>query len=290
LSLPAIQALKQHAERTSKYGDTEKGQKRAEKAAERLFQRYPILEERIPLLLMRGDPAGRQLAYLMATMIETPEVLDALKAFAFSKRGPDQPRMDAARTLTEAGAIPSGPQRLWLQGEWREVMLIGIEIYPEPVHKFSRDVETLLIEGTEALHEGRGADAERYFKAALKKAPESPSILNNLAAAYEAQGKHKLAQEIIPRIRRDFPDYFFGIVTEARILIQEGELKKAQELLNPLLQRRRLHISEMSALCNALIELNVERGEMDNARQWLEIWENVTPDHHRIPYYQFLLS
>ncbi len=290
LSLPAIHALKEHAERTTKYGDTDKGQKRAEKAGERLFQRYPILEERIPLLLMRGDPFGRQMAYLIATMIETPKTLDALKTFAFSQRGPDQLRMEAAQVLVRAGAIPSGPQRLWLKGEWREMMLIGIEISPEPMRAFSHDVERLMMKGTEALHAGQGARAERYFKAALEKEPESPSILNNLTAAYEMQGKQELVDEMLIRIRRDFPDYFFGLVTEARILIQEGELESAQEMLNPLLQRRRLHTTEMSALCNALVDLAIERGEMENARQWLEIWERVYPDHPRLEYYRFMLA
>ena len=46
----------------------------------------------------------------------------------------------------EAGVFPSGQVRMWMQGGWREVMLMSFEITEEPERKHSPEVEDLATE------------------------------------------------------------------------------------------------------------------------------------------------
>src|SRR5207237_10520180 len=146
----------------------------------------PVLPSLIPSLLGRGDPRARELALRLALMAETPELLAALRDFALSQRGPDEQRIEAAHAVVDAGLLPAGPTRLWLQGEWREVLLMGFEITDEPTPQgHGPQVEAWHAEALAALHQGEAEQAERLLTQALQLEPDHPSLLHNLAATYE---------------------------------------------------------------------------------------------------------
>jgi hypothetical protein len=49
-------------------------------------------------------------------------------------------------------------------------------------------------------------------------------------------------------------------------------------LVKPLLQRKRLHVTEFSSLCGAQIEIAIARRNRESARGWIQMWESVAPD------------
>ncbi|MDQ3815681.1 MAG: tetratricopeptide repeat protein, partial [Armatimonadota bacterium] len=148
------------------------------------LRRHPEVAQRVPFLLDRGDPMGREFALRLALMAQTPEMLEALRDFALGQRGPDALRHQAAQGVAEAGLLPSGPTRLWYDGEWRELILMGFELHDEPIIRHRRRVQELLAQAIEALHQDRADEAEELFQQALEIEPDAPDILNNLAVTY----------------------------------------------------------------------------------------------------------
>jgi tetratricopeptide (TPR) repeat protein len=181
-------------------------------------RRHPEITHLIPYLLERGDPGGRDFAVKLASAIKTPETLVMLHDFALSQQGSDKTRMEAAQAATEAGLLPSGlPARMWIKGEWLDVMMLGFEISFEPdeENRMPPRGERLAASAHEELKYGDPVKAEQLLKQAIEIAPDVPSLLNNLAAAYATQGKIDESHNLVAEVRRRFPDYFFGITNEA---------------------------------------------------------------------------
>jgi tetratricopeptide (TPR) repeat protein len=263
-----------------------RGRRASEKAYKRATQTYvekhPELLTVIRALLDRGDPEGREFALRLALMAETPETLAALRDFALGRRGPDALRMEAANAASEAGFLPAGSVRFWAQGEWREVQLMNFEIHDEAERRHAPAVERLCEEAAEALRDGDPGRAEAKLKRALELEPGAPDAMNNLALAYQMQGRAEESRALAREVHRLHPDYLFGVVAMARLHVQEGRLDEAEELLKPLLARRRMHVSELGALCGAQIELSVAQGREEAARSWLEMWKGADPDHPEV--------
>lgn len=256
------------------------------KAMRRFLQRHPEVASLVPLLLDRGDPRAREFALRVALIAETPELLEALRDFALSPRGPDEMRLQAAQAASEAGLFPSGLVRFWQQGEWSEVMLMGFELHDEPIYEHAPQVVEWLQEGTLALKEGDAKRAERLLKRALEVEPDAPDLLNNLAAAYELQGRMKEAEALVRKIHERHPDYVFACTGLAGLHVRDGEFDKAEELLKPLLSRQRFHFEEFAALCQAQIQLNLAKDNPEAAETWFDMWADADPDNPKLEYWR----
>jgi Flp pilus assembly protein TadD len=252
----------------------------AQKAVQTLLQGYPYLESLIPLLLERGDPLGRQFALLLAKASQTPALLTALRDFALSQNGPDQMRIEAAQTVSQAGLLDGGMTRLWLRGEWQEILLTGWEIYEEPDESaHSPQVQELAEQAMEFLRKDDGKRGEQRLMQALELEPEAPDLLNNLASAYMLQGRGEEGEILLTQIYEQYPDYFFGKVNMANIMIRDGRLDEAEPILVQLMSEKRLHVTEFAALAQAQVELRLAREQTEAARQWYEMWKQLLPDH-----------
>jgi tetratricopeptide (TPR) repeat protein len=254
------------------------------------LQLHPELVKITPLLLDRGDPPSRKFAVMLATTAKTPELLAALKEFAFSHRGSDDLRMRAAQTLSEIGMISNGTVKMWLKGESREIRLLGYEVHDEPARSHPPAVLKLAQEGWEATQQGQGELAEKLYKQALELKPDAPDLLNNLAMAYIMLGMAAKGESLIRDIHQRFPDYLFARVSVARLYVREGNLEKARGLLEPLHARKRFHVSEFLALCKAEIEWQMAKFGPTGARTWLEMWERTCPDDPELPQWRFRVA
>jgi tetratricopeptide (TPR) repeat protein len=259
------------------------------RANERFLQRHPNIAGLIPLLLDHGDPAGREFALRLAQAARTPDLLAALRDFVLSQRGPDEMRAGAASTVVEAGLLPAGPTRIWIRGNWQDVILIGFQITDEPEPGHSPQTQSLMEQAMDLMRtggQGGGeANAERarqLLLQALEIEPDSPSIQNNLAAALEMLGRSDEAMALLDRISERYPDYLFARVARAIRAARRGDVEGGRALLDPLMRKTHLHISEFRALANAQIELAMAAGNLDAARSWLNIWEQIDPDHPSI--------
>jgi len=249
-------------------------------AARRYVGDHPELLNLLPDLLDRGDEQGRMFALRLATLLDTPEALQALREFCLSQRGPDSLRLETLETLHRKEVIAAAEMvRIWIRGQWQEIESLGFEIIEEPMSKpHSPRVEEWCGEGIEALNRHDGPRAEAMFQKCIAVDGEMPDLMNNLAAAYEAQGRNGEATLLIRQVHERWPDYFFGCLGMARIAVRDGDFQKAETYLAPLRRRRQLHITEFQGLATAYIELFVAKQELDGAETWLAMLKNVCPD------------
>src|SRR5262245_16412837 len=274
------QALEEMIKETIKTSRRRKGD--FNEAMQDYARRHQEVSRLIPYLLERGDPNGRDFAIKLASVIKTPEVLAALRDFALGQQGTDQMRMEAAQVVTQADLLPSGANtRMWIKGKWQEIMMLGFEISYEPYdeRKLAPKVERLSLKGMEEIKSGDPVEGERLIRQAIELEPNNPSLLSNLAAAYSRLGKVEEVRNLITEIRQRFPDYFFGITNEALMLARHGKPDEAEEMLKPLLQRKRLHVTELASLCRAQIEIAIARRKHKAAQSWIQMWESFDPDN-----------
>ncbi len=249
------------------------------KATKRYLRQHPEVVNLIPILFDRGDVAGRSFALDIAVNARTPDLLIALRDFALSQRGPDDLRMQAARVVADARVFPPGLVTMWIEGEWRDLLLMGFDIHSEPTVSHGPEADRLADEAVEALHRRDSIEGERLLQQALALEPDAPDLLNNLATAYEQQGRTDEAEAVLREIHEQHPDYAFAPISLARLALLRGDVAEAKTLLDPLLTRRRFHYGEFAAFCDALIELSLAEGHPEAARSWLNMWERVNPDH-----------
>jgi tetratricopeptide (TPR) repeat protein len=257
-----------------------------QQTVQRYLQQHPELLHLIPQLLERGDPRGREFALRVALMGKTPETLAALKDFALSQWGPDTMRQEAAQVAREADLIPPGEVRMWLRGQWRDILLMGMEIHDEPTAEHSLEVDELASEAVMALREDEADEAESLLKEALELEPDSPDLLYNLAAAYELQERIDEARELTKQIYQRYPDYGFARLSLARLHISDKEYDEAEAILNPMLQWRRFNFQVFARFCQTQIELCLAKKNPDSARSWLGMWEQVNPEDPLLDYWQ----
>lgn len=269
-----VRALCSRLDRVRRRG----GERSVAREARRYLREHPQVAAMIPILLDRGDPPGREFAFRVATLAETPELLEALRDFALSQRGPDDLRQEAAQKVREAGVLPAGPVRLWIRGEWHETLLLGFEIHEEATRVHQSQVEDLGREAMEALRDDRAREAEHLLKRALEIEPDALDLLNNLATAHRLQGRSDDWKRLVQQIHRRDPEYLFGRVNMALLHLEAGEVEEAKEMVATLLERQRFHRSEFAAMAQIQIELCKAQGQEDGARRWLEMWKCVDPD------------
>jgi len=159
---------------------------------------------------------------------------------------------------------------------------MNIELHGEPMGKYTPKVEALLRRSLAFLRAGKGAESEALLKQALDIQPDEPALLNNLGQAYILQGQEQKANELAFEIHERFPDYLFGRTNLANILIEEGKIEQAKEMIAPLFLRKRLHFGEFGALCVVQIQLSLAEGNRDVAESWLDMMKDIIPDDPNI--------
>jgi tetratricopeptide (TPR) repeat protein len=256
-------------------------------ASNKYLDQHPDLVTLVPHLLQRGDPAGRDFAISLAGMSLHPDLLAALEGFIHDRRGRDEQRMEAAQILSEAGLLPSGSIRMWVKGEWRDVLMMNFEITPEPEEDLlSPEVQDLTEKANYALRNDKPGEAQQLLEQAIAQMPDSPTLLNNLAKALDMQGEDERALAMLLDIQQRFPDYFFGLVSKARMAMQDSDLEAARRVVDGLMQRKRLHFSEFEALSMVQIDISLAEDNREAARSWLEIWERADPENPRLEMYR----
>ncbi|MEW6406797.1 MAG: tetratricopeptide repeat protein, partial [Chloroflexota bacterium] len=121
---------------------------------------------------------------------------------------------------------------------------------------------------------------------AVKKFPNSPSLFNNLAVAYQMRGEFDKSREMLDEVIKRFPDYLLGIAAKARDEMNHRNYAATHELINRAMQRESFHFSEFEALCAIQIDLSLLEGQIKGAEQWLDIWEEMMPDSPRLKEYK----
>lgn len=254
---------------------------RLARAVRRMLRQSPELKAVVPILLERGDSAGRTLAVQIAAYSEDPTLLEALHQFALSQRGTDTLRQQAITAVQDAGLLKPGQTfDMWIDGEWTTVQAQGFELHEEPLEvAHAPEVEAWLAEARAALQARQPERAETLFKQALEVEPGSPGIRTYLAQALTLQRRFDEAEALLEAVMADSPDYMFATLGLAQVRIEQGRYSDARAMLLPLLSRTRYHIDEYVALGSLMIHLSLVERKKEDARRWAANLERVMPDH-----------
>lgn len=242
-----------------------------------LLTKHPALEALIPVLLERGDPQGRFLAFSLTRFAQTPTLLAALKTFALGQRGSDQMRMEAMQLLSEKGEWPEGFVTMWIRGEQTEIHPLSFAVSDESSIQHSHKVEKLCSQAKEHLHRGQFLKAEMLLREAIALEPGSPDLKNNLAVLYQAQGKMEEYTTLLHKIVQQFPDYVMARVAIAHMLMRDKCLEAASDMLTPLLTRKQFHYDELNQFLHVYVRLRIMQNQLEDAEHWVEIWRQVDP-------------
>ncbi|MBW4652126.1 MAG: tetratricopeptide repeat protein [Kaiparowitsia implicata GSE-PSE-MK54-09C] len=258
-------------------------------AMEQLLDRHPDLLAMLPRIMERGGPLGQRFGLIIAQHVKTPELLAVIKDFALGQHGTDEMRHQAASIAAEAGLIPRDKVTLWVKGKPCEIMLLAYEIYAEPSSEHTKAVDKLLNQATQKLYQhdkAAAVEAEALLQQALEIEPDAPDLLNNLAMAYILQDRQAEADAIVDDLVERFPDYLFARCAKARTHLDAGDIEAADALLKPMLSRDRFHTSEFETFADVHLRLLVEKDQLDGARSWLQMWEQVGLDSAALAYWQ----
>ncbi|QRN95659.1 tetratricopeptide repeat protein [Archangium violaceum] len=252
-----------------------------------LMEEFPELRPLVPLLLDRGSPEGVRLILGLCDLMEEVPFVEELKRFALGERGALGDRFRAARVALLAGAAREDEMLLWTGKRRQPYRWLDIEVSTTALRqKHTPKVERLLERSVELLQLRHGRKAEQLLREALALEPDSPDLMNNLAVARQVQGHTEEAERMIEEVHQRWPDYFFGRCAVARLRIQTGRLEEARQLLEPLLSQRILHVSEVSALCAAHMELLLAEKDEEGAWVWLHILETSHPGDPQVELYR----
>ncbi|MBE7532125.1 MAG: tetratricopeptide repeat protein [Chloroflexi bacterium] len=280
------QLLAKHLGRTTRSKDNEILQ-----AMRRLLAERPYLPQLFPHILERGDRAAREFVLNFIRTAKTPELLQILYDFGQSPHGADDLRMEAMKYISHnyPELLPENRHVfMWLQGQQRELFMMGFEITGEPEEV--ADIPQKILDKHETAYDlllrGESAAAEALLHEIIAAAPDFRSAYTQLAAAYEQQGRTQEARTLVEETHTRFPDYFFASANLAVMLAREGRIEEAKDLLDPLLRRQKLHISEFKALARAEMEIALADNRPEVARNWLDMWRRVDKDAPEIRHWQ----
>ncbi len=260
-------------------------------ALTQFVEAHPLMVKQFPRLLERGGPSGQMLIIEIIKAVKTPELLEILKDFVLGKNGTDALRYENALVVANAGLIRKDQLRLWLQGKWHDTMLLTYQFDDKPTFTHPKKVTNLIGHAIEIMHNNPRdrhdwAKAERYLDQALVLAPGSPDILNNLAITYQQQGRDLEARVILEDLAEQYPDYLFAKVILAQQLTDEKKYDDADALLRGFINRERFNFQEFATFVDAYIRLFDARGKQKEAKSWLQVWEQVDPEHPRLHYWK----
>ncbi len=129
----------------------------------------------------------------------------------------------------------------------------------------------------------------KELKRCIHKWPDNPIFHNYLFTAYRISGKKQLAQMESEIIVDRFPDYFFGKLSHAQLLIENGRIEEVPAVFNgnfalpeAFHNRESFHISEFISFNTVMSMYFFEKDDLNSAYLYykmndsIEIPENIS--------------
>jgi len=248
--------------------------------AQQVQRRHPGLLAAMRWLLHYDEDAIP--AIHMLVTLGSEAAWDELRTFALGQEGTDKERMEAAQQLYEKGQIaPEQPLRLWLSGQWREILLKQLTI-SDPLDgelPYSEEVVELLGQAGAALQYDDDPDtAEQLYQRALALDPECCPAYNNLALVAERRGDMQTMRARLEQCLQVDPEYAMARCNLAELLLREGQVEKAEELLKPIAERTHFTSFEMRAYQLAQVRIHIRQDRIEAAENILASLMELYPD------------
>lgn len=254
-------------------------EERMEQEIRSFGEKYPYTADLLTDMMWYGDESEQERAIRILRMLANERAVAALQAFALSQVGSDDLRAAAAIALLELGAVSEDkPVRLWLKGQWREVLLRRQLITEERKTEYTEEVVALLDEAITAFQAGKEKEAEELYKKMITLEPNAKEAYGNLGVIYLKQGRHEEAERALQKAIEIDPDYVFPRCNLASIRITQERLEEAEELLKPIAELRTFHPQELLFYQRINAQLFIAKQEYEAAEQCLEMILEMEPE------------
>ncbi|MBC8262780.1 MAG: tetratricopeptide repeat protein [Anaerolineales bacterium] len=263
----------------NRLGSLRMSEEKTEQEMRSFGEKYPYVADIFSDLLWYGDENQQASSIQTLRMLGNERAVAALQAFAQSQVGDEDQRTMALNALLDLGVFGEDePVRLWLKGQWREVLLRRQLISEEQEWEYSDQVLVLVEKATMAFHEGEEEKAEELYKKAIALEPRAKQAYGNLGALYFKQGRHAEAERALEKAIEMDPDYVFPRCNLASIRIGQGRLEEAEEFLKPIAELRTLRPQEILFYNRISSDLFIAQEKYELAEQCLEIILAMEPD------------
>ncbi len=260
-------------------GSRRMSEEKAEQEIHSFGEKYPYVADVFSDLLWYGGENEQVSSIATLRMLGTERAVAALQAFALSQVGDDDPRMMAAIALVDLGIFSEDePVTLWLQGEWREVLLRRQLITEEKELEYSEEVIDLYGEAIAASQAGKDKEAEELYKRMIALEPAAKEAYGNLGVIHLKQGRDEEAEKFLQKAIDVDPDYVFARCNLASTRITQGRLEEAEKLLKPIAELRTLHPQELLFYQRINAQLFIAQEDYESAEQCLKMILELEPD------------
>ena len=87
---------------------------------------------------------------------------------------------------------------------------------------------------------------------------------------------------LLDEVIKDSPNYVHARTSRSRAYLDNENLEAAQELLVPMLEWDRFHFEDFSEFSDVYIEYLMANDQEDGAKSWLNMWQQVDPEHPKL--------
>lgn len=267
--------------------DTDKEENQASLRA--LAERLPAVKAAYMASLWLDDEVSSAQAAAMLIGMGLPETIEAVRAFAFGRLGPDDPRLYAARLLREGGLVDANkPLYLWLDGRYQELRLPRYTIAAgqpgadgaAPARPYPPAIGKQMSKALERRQRGDLDGAARLYLQVLAQDPTIADAEQHLGLIEVMQGNVEGAEAHLARALALHPDYVLPRCTLASLRISQGRTAEARDLLIPLTERTTFEASELASYLFTTAELAAADGDTARARAQLRLLLAYLPHHN----------
>ena len=263
----------------NRLGSLRMSEEKTEQEMRSFGEKYPYVADIFSDLLWYGGENEQASSIETLRMLGSERAVAALQAFALSQVGNEDQRIMALNVLLDLGVFSEDePVRLWLKGQWREVLLRRQLINEDQEWEYSDQVIVLVERATMAFHEGEEEKAEELYKKAIALEPRAKQAYGNLGALYYRQGRHEEAEASLQKAIEIDHDYVFPRCNLASMRITQGRPEEAEEILKPIAELRTLRPQEILFYNRISADLFIAQEKYELAEQCLEIILEMEPE------------
>lgn len=161
--------------------------------------------------------------------------------------------------------------------EPESITIGGYTVYTEPVESAPDAVADPVREALNCLTDDKPEKAECILRATIAKAPDYPTLHQNLAAALERQGRTEESLQCIYDLHARFPDYLFARCAVALNAATQGDPEEALALIAPVLKRDSMDFMEFGSLCRAMCAIATAEKDWAEVERWVELRRTSDP-------------
>jgi tetratricopeptide (TPR) repeat protein len=166
-----------------------------------------------------------------------------------------------------------------------EVIPIEYEITDESIESCDLPIGR---EEEERLHQMLNddpANAIPHYEKLVQQHPHIPVLYNHLMCAYQKTGKNKQAENLIVETYRKFPNYLFGRINYANMLIQKGKIPEVPQIFHSKYElsllypdRKKFHFTEVVAFYATMAHYFTAIDELHRASTYMGLLDAMDLD------------